>query len=51
MYKFYSFLIFFLALAITTEAMGIGGLREHSLSWNDKVNAGAKTAKCTSASQ
>jgi len=31
--------------------MGIGGLREHSLSWNDKVNAGAKTAKCTSASQ
>jgi len=24
--------------------MGIGGLREHSLSWNDKVNAGAKTA-------
>ena len=22
--------------------MGIGGLREHSLSWNDKVNAGAK---------
>ena len=29
--------------------MGIGGLREHSLSWNDKVNAGAKPAKCTSA--
>jgi hypothetical protein len=28
--------------------MGIGGLREHSLSWNDKVNAGAKPAKCTS---
>jgi hypothetical protein len=25
--------------------------REHSLSWNDKVNAGAKTAKCTSGSQ
>ena len=37
--------------SLTTEAMGIGGLREHSLSWNDKVNAGAKTAKCTSASQ
>jgi hypothetical protein len=29
--------------------MGIGGLREHSLSWNDKVNAGAKPATCTSA--
>ena len=29
--------------------MGIGGLRERSLSWNDKVNAGAKPAKCTSA--
>ena len=41
----------FLLLPLTTEAMGIGGLREHSLSWNDKVNAGAKTAKCTSASQ
>jgi len=27
--------------------MSIGGLREHLLSWNDKVNAGAKTAKCT----
>jgi len=24
--------------------MGIGGLREHSLSWNDKANAGAKPA-------
>ena len=45
--------VFFLFLLwlLTTEAMGIGGLREHSLSWNDKVNAGAKTAKCTSASQ
>ena len=30
--------------------MGTGGLREHSLSWNDKANAGAKPAKCTSAS-
>jgi hypothetical protein len=30
--------------------MGTGGLREHSLSWNDKVNAGAKPAKCTEAS-
>ena len=29
--------------------MGIGGLREYSLSWNDKVNAGATPAKCTSA--
>ena len=28
--------------------MGIGGLREHSLSLCDKVNAGAKPAKCTS---
>ena len=37
--------------SLTTEAMGIGGLREHLLSWNDKVNAGAKPAKCTSASQ
>ena len=36
---------------LTTEAMGIGGLREHSLSHCDKVNAGAKPAKCTSASQ
>ena len=25
--------------------MGIGGLRERSLSHSDKVNAGAKTAK------
>jgi hypothetical protein len=31
--------------------MGIGDLREHSLSWNDKVNAGAKLPECTSASQ
>ena len=37
--------------SLTTEAMGIGGLRERSLSHSDKVNAGAKTAKCTSASQ
>ena len=37
--------------SLTTEAMGIGGLREHSLSWNDKVNAGDKQPKCTSASQ
>jgi len=28
-----------------------GGLRERSLSWNDKVNAGAKPPECTSASQ
>jgi len=27
------------------------GLREHSLSWNDKVNAGVKLPECTSASQ
>jgi len=38
-------------LPITTEAMGIGGLRERSLSWNDKVNAGAKLPECPSASQ
>jgi hypothetical protein len=41
----------FLLLPITTEAMGIGGLRADFLSWNDKGNAGAKTAECTSASQ
>ncbi len=35
---------------LTTEAMGTGGLREHSLSHSDKVNAGAKPAECTSAS-
>ena len=35
---------------LTPEAMGTGGLREHSLSHSDKVNAGAKPAKCTSAS-
>jgi hypothetical protein len=28
-----------------------GGLRERSLSHSDKVNAGAKPANCTSASQ
>ena len=39
-----------LLLRTTTEAMGTGGLREHSLSHSDKVNAGAKPAKCTSAS-
>jgi len=31
--------------------MGIGGLRELSLSPSEKENAGAKTANCTSASQ
>ena len=36
---------------LTTEAMGIGGLRERSLSHSDKVNAGAKTAKSTLAAQ
>ena len=36
--------------SLTTEAMGTGGLREHSLSHSDKANAGAKPAKCTSAS-
>jgi hypothetical protein len=41
----------FFELPLTTEAMGIGGLREYSLSWNDKVNAGAKPPECTSASQ
>ena len=35
---------------LTTEAMGTGGLRAYSLSHSDKVNAGAKPAKCTSAS-
>jgi len=29
--------------------MGTGGLRERSLSHSDKVNAGAKAAKCTEA--
>ena len=37
--------------SLTTEAMGIGGLRAFSLSPGDKVNAGAKLPKCTSASQ
>ena len=46
---FVSFL--FSNLLLTTEAMGLGGLRERSLSWNDKVNAGAKLPECTSASQ
>ena len=40
----------FLQLHLTTEAMGTGGLRAYSLSHSDKVNAGAKPAKCTSAS-
>jgi hypothetical protein len=40
----------FLGLPITTEAMGTGGLRAYSLSHSDKANAGAKPAKCTSAS-
>ncbi len=31
--------------------MGFGGLRENFLSWNDKGNAGAKTAKSTSAAK
>ena len=35
---------------LTTEAMGTGGLRAYSLSHSDKANAGAKPAKCTSAS-
>ena len=35
--------------SLTTEAMGIGGLRERSLSHSDKVNAGDKLPKCTSA--
>jgi hypothetical protein len=43
-------LSFFFGLLVTTEAMGTGGLREHSLSHSDKANAGAKPAKCTSAS-
>jgi hypothetical protein len=36
-------IFYFLHLPLTTEAMGIGGLRERSLSPSDKVNAGAKT--------
>ena len=35
---------------LTTEAMGTGGLRAYSLSHSDKANAGAKPAKCWSAS-
>jgi hypothetical protein len=34
-----------------TMSIGTGGLRAYFLSWNDKGNAGAKPAKCTSASQ
>ena len=37
--------------SLTTEAMGTGGLRANFLSWNDKGNAGAKTAKSTSAAK
>jgi hypothetical protein len=40
----------FFELPLTTEAMGTGGLRAYSLSHSDKVNAGAKPAKFTSAS-
>jgi hypothetical protein len=46
---FHIYFIFF-GLLLTTEAMGTGGLRAYSLSHSDKVNAGAKPAKCTSAS-
>jgi len=38
-------MFFFLLCRLTTEAMGTGGLRERSLSWNDKANAGAKPTK------
>jgi hypothetical protein len=41
---------FFLEWGITTEAMGTGGLRAYSQSHSDNANAGAKPAKCTSAS-
>ena len=36
--------------SLTTEAMGTGDLRAVSLSQSDQVKAGAKPAKCTSAS-
>ena len=42
----------FIFFALTANDRGyghFGGLREHSLSPSDKVNAGAKPAKCTSA--
>jgi hypothetical protein len=45
-----SFLCFYFFRRLTVEAMGIGGLRERSLSHSDKVNAGAKLPECTSAS-
>ena len=50
--KLYAILVslFFSNLLLTTEAMGTGGLRAYSLSHSDKANAGAKPAKCTSAS-
>jgi hypothetical protein len=44
------FFFLFFGLLVTTEAMGTGGLRAYSLSHSDKANAGAKPAKCTSAS-
>ena len=37
--------------SLTPKAMGIGGLRERSLSPSDKVNAEAKPTNCTSVSQ
>jgi len=37
--------------SLTTEAMGTGGLRANFLSWNDKGNADAKTARSTFAAQ
>ena len=46
---FVSFL--FSNLLLTTEAMGLGGLRANFLSPSDKGNAGAKTAKSTLAAQ
>ncbi len=43
-------IVIFLLCCLTTEAMGLGGLRANFLSQSDKVNAGAKPAKCTEAS-
>jgi len=37
--------LFFLLLHLTTEAMGIGGLREHSLSPKRQSECGRKTAE------
>ena len=39
---------FFLALAITTEAMGIGGLRAINFPTLMSLSTGEKPAKCTS---